>query len=302
MCKRKTIGLLVVLFCSTSTLLAQMSGSYTVGSGGDYTTIGDAIADINNQGLSGDVILTIGSGEYVEYVDLSNLNNGAFTVALEGEDLENTIIAPPFQDVTTVSGIDLQDTDNIAIRNLTIRMPFESAISGREMFGIYVEDASNVSIENVIILSFDGIEVVRGNNLEMFNTIVSAENIAFEARASNSLNLIHNTFHTEQTGLISGPNVGTQAAVRFEGDNGNVSLTNNIFSGVVSGEVNGNAAIAVLNNLENLELSSNFNLFDADFSMAVFGESGNTNVNGTTVFEEYTFASMEDSYLTGFAV
>lgn len=288
MCTRKTIGFLIVLFCSTSALLAQMSGSYTVGSGGDYITISDAIADINSQGLSGDVTLNISAGTYVEYVDLSNLNNGSFAVTLLGEDLETTSISPLYKDVTPTTGIDLQDTDNITISNLTIRMPFESATATQEMFGIYVEDASSISVENTIILSVDGIEVVRGNNLDIFNNIVSAEGIAFEARDCDVLDLIHNTFHSNQTGLISGPNVGTQAVVRFEADNGNVSLTNNIFSGVIPDEPNGNAAIAVLNNLENLQISTNFNLFDADLSMAVFGESGNTNVNGTTVFEEYS--------------
>ena len=199
MCKRKVqlvLTSICLLLLSSTGIYAQLSGTYTIGTGGDYTSIGDAISAINSLGVNGDVTLLISSGTYDEEVDLSNLNNGDFHVTLEGEDLENTVIAPVYEN--PVTGIKIQESDNITISNLTIRMPFES---GGTQIGIYVDDASDVTLENNMITSLTGIAIETGANIEVLNNIVVAEDVAFSALDCNTLDIIHNTLHSEQIGF-----------------------------------------------------------------------------------------------------
>ena len=51
------------VFCLiNSPLLAQLSGTYSVGSGGNYVTLSNAILDINSNGLSGHTTLELLNG------------------------------------------------------------------------------------------------------------------------------------------------------------------------------------------------------------------------------------------------
>ena len=144
----------VVLLSITQTVVAQMSGTYTVGSDGDYATISDAIADINSQGLSGDVTLNIASGFYPERIDLSNLNNGGFTVTLDGGNKETTTISPPNQDAASIkAGIVIQNTSNVVLRNMRFSLSEITDNTSSTTYGIYVENASNVTVEESILIN-----------------------------------------------------------------------------------------------------------------------------------------------------
>ncbi len=114
-----TLGLLIP---SVSLAQAPLSGDYTVGVGGDYTTITAAIAAINEHGLSEDVTLNIESGTYNEEINLSNLNNGGFRITFEGINEATTIIHPPGTVGSSGAGILIDDTDRVTIQNLTLEM------------------------------------------------------------------------------------------------------------------------------------------------------------------------------------
>ncbi|MEO1054090.1 MAG: right-handed parallel beta-helix repeat-containing protein [Bacteroidota bacterium] len=303
---KKFYLLLISLFFSSSSLIyAQLNGSYSVGSGGDYNTISDAIAAINSAGLTGDVTLNVLTGVYTERIDLSNLNNGDFMVTLEGEDLENTIISPPYEDVDFMAGINIQNTDHVTIRNLTINMPFESASASQTMYGVYSTDAQFISVQNNVIRSKEGIAIGGGINLQALNNIVVTEGVAFVAWDCNTLDVIHNTFHSERTGFRNFQASGnffvlTEAVSVFNGTVRNVNVINNIFSGVVSEDPDGNAAISFgidgsfVGNSTTFNLVSDFNLFDADLSMVVHGASGSATLDGEPISGDFSLGDWRD--------
>ncbi|MCK5033778.1 MAG: hypothetical protein KAS18_09095, partial [Calditrichia bacterium] len=66
-------SLMLFLLFSSKESLAQLSGSYTIGSGGTYSTFAAAAADLNSQGVSGAVTFNIFSGTYTEQFVIGNI-------------------------------------------------------------------------------------------------------------------------------------------------------------------------------------------------------------------------------------
>lgn len=58
------VGLVIAAFSAVS--MAQLSGTKTVGTGGDYTTIASAIAALNANGVSGPVVFSLTDATYAE--------------------------------------------------------------------------------------------------------------------------------------------------------------------------------------------------------------------------------------------
>ena len=53
---------------------AQLSGAYTIGNGGSYTTLNDAVTALMSQGISGPVTFDILNGSYNEQIRIGNIN------------------------------------------------------------------------------------------------------------------------------------------------------------------------------------------------------------------------------------
>ena len=66
---------LAVFFFCTSNVLAQLSGTYTVP--GDYATIQAAADDLETQGVSGAVIISIATNTYNETVDVDPIGSAS---------------------------------------------------------------------------------------------------------------------------------------------------------------------------------------------------------------------------------
>jgi parallel beta-helix repeat protein len=64
------IIIVLSLIFSSNYLFAQLSGSYTVGSGGDYPTLQAAANDLMSQGVNGPVTMNILSGTYTEHFEI----------------------------------------------------------------------------------------------------------------------------------------------------------------------------------------------------------------------------------------
>ena len=75
-------SLMLFLLFSSKDSLAQLSGSYTIGSGGTYSTFAAAAADLNSQGVSGAVTFNVISGTYTEQFAIGNIS---------GSSINNTI-------------------------------------------------------------------------------------------------------------------------------------------------------------------------------------------------------------------
>jgi len=72
--------------------IAQLSGSYTIGNSGDYTTLKAAANDLMSQGVSGPVTMNILSGTYNEHFEIngitgtSDINTVTFQSAVGNRD------------------------------------------------------------------------------------------------------------------------------------------------------------------------------------------------------------------------
>lgn len=76
------ICITLYLISSTNAFSTPLNGTYTIGSGGNYTTINSAYSDAFTQGISGPVIFEIITGTYTEHI---------LTSEIPGSSLTNTI-------------------------------------------------------------------------------------------------------------------------------------------------------------------------------------------------------------------
>ena len=74
--KRVLIGIILL---NVSNLSAQLSGSYTIGTGGDYTTIQSAVSALTSSGVSAPVTFNILSGVYTERVVIPEISGASAT-------------------------------------------------------------------------------------------------------------------------------------------------------------------------------------------------------------------------------
>ncbi|GAB4177886.1 MAG: hypothetical protein Kow00108_13490 [Calditrichia bacterium] len=79
-------GLFLSLFIYNHSF-AQLSGTYTIGSGGTYASINEAITDLETQGISGPVVFEIFSGSYNEQLILNPIpgTSGLNTVTFRSQ-------------------------------------------------------------------------------------------------------------------------------------------------------------------------------------------------------------------------
>ncbi|GAB4168716.1 MAG: hypothetical protein Kow00108_01940 [Calditrichia bacterium] len=71
--------LFIFSFSFHSTVYSQLSGTYTIGSGGDYTTINDAITALESSGVSGPVTFNILNGTYNEQFTINPISGASQT-------------------------------------------------------------------------------------------------------------------------------------------------------------------------------------------------------------------------------
>ncbi|MEJ2005229.1 MAG: hypothetical protein P8X57_09760 [Cyclobacteriaceae bacterium] len=64
---------------SPQQVFAQLSGTYTIGGGGDYASINAAVAALDASGVSGPVTFNISSGTYTEQVTIPAISGASST-------------------------------------------------------------------------------------------------------------------------------------------------------------------------------------------------------------------------------
>jgi hypothetical protein len=196
-----------------------LSGNYTIGSGGDYTTITEAVAALQTEGISGPVIFNILNGTYTEQVVM---------IAVTGASETNTIT---FQ---SQSG----NPADVEIR-------FNSG-SGA-IFTVNLSGASHLRFKNIRLTSLNSTNsrVLTGtgtiNDLLVENVVFTAPNtsstantralIYFDLVSSSNLQFMGNSFNGGSTGmvLIGSNNMNTPAGgVIIKGN----TFRNNYFGGM----------------------------------------------------------------------
>lgn len=85
---KKVLFVFLLGFLSVLFLKAQLSGVKTIGTGGDYTTLYDAVDDVNNNGLNGNAVFEIMNGyENSEYIHIESYpGNEQYTLTIRPED------------------------------------------------------------------------------------------------------------------------------------------------------------------------------------------------------------------------
>ncbi len=71
--------LFFLFFLLQSCLMAQLSGNYTIGSGGNYTTFGAAVSALSSQGVNGAVTFNVKSGNYNEKFVIGKITGASST-------------------------------------------------------------------------------------------------------------------------------------------------------------------------------------------------------------------------------
>jgi len=168
----------------TRTICTGISGTFTVGASGSYQTVGAAVADLNNCGISGPVTFLIQPGTYYGSHTLAHIpggnsiNNVTFTSAT-GVASDVTL----FHDTAAASSNRVQFTVNsstkVSFTNLTFRrsiMP--TAVNGCITYGNnavaevincnFIDQLETVSTFNVGVMVSGGQGLVTGSSFSGF--------------------------------------------------------------------------------------------------------------------------------------
>jgi len=107
------------------TIEVNMSGIYTIGQGGNFANLNEAVSMLNSVGVGGSVVFNILPGTYNEKVLINQIKGASLTnnVIFQAQGLDSTSVV--IQD-TSLAATDnyifrLNGTDYITIKNLTLR-------------------------------------------------------------------------------------------------------------------------------------------------------------------------------------
>jgi parallel beta-helix repeat protein len=106
---------------------AQLSGTYTIGAGGNYTSFSAAISALSTNGVSGHVTFNILPGTYTEQISISPIPGASSTRTITFDGLDASTRTLQYS-VTSSYGrvITLNGADYIRFRNLTINSTHSS--------------------------------------------------------------------------------------------------------------------------------------------------------------------------------
>ena len=189
----------------------NISGSYTIGSGGDYSSIGAAIDDIYIYGLAGAVTYNILPGTYTEQIEIGEFlgSSAANTVTVQSYTGSASDVTWQYTPTSTNNYVlKINDTDHLTIKNIT----FDASTS------------SSYSTTLDITGTTDSL-LIQGNVFIGYDYTWSSVNH----------NLVESTSNTG-TGMVFTGNTFTEGSYGLyiyngAADDGELKITNNVFSG-----------------------------------------------------------------------
>jgi parallel beta-helix repeat protein len=167
--------------------MTPLSGSYTIGTGGTYTTFKSAVEDLQLKGVGGAVTFNVMSGTYNEHITLYNVpgasRNNAITFQSQNGNPSGTILYYPATAADSNYVVRMYQADYFVFKDLTLRA--NTAISSD--YGRIFNISGNVDYLRL-----------EGNILD--GTPASSSNGAFTVINVNqavlrSLNIIDNIFN-----------------------------------------------------------------------------------------------------------
>ena len=210
--------LCALLFLIPGILSAQaLSGTYIIGTGGDYSTIAGAISDLSAKGISGAVTFNVKPGMYNEQIVLD---------AIVGSSTSNTVtfqsqggVASDVQIYHTASGtsdnyvVKINGASNVLFKNLTLSA---TGTSYSKVIDITAQ-GSNISILNDSLTSGSGITsstnaaLILANNVKLSDITIN-NNVFYGGSygvrligvyndVSSNFNITNNRFTSLYTGI-----------------------------------------------------------------------------------------------------
>ena len=211
---KKTTFLILALFASMGLSAQALSGTYKVGtaSGGDYTSLSAAIADLNTKGVGGDVVLEITS-DITEAANIGfgvNTNGHSVTIRPDA-DVDRTITFTKATDNTSPSGhfvigyTDLttawSDANTIATNNVTIDGYAEGGSTKRLKFT--TASGALVGSRIIVVLGGSTNTVIKNSIIESKSWGASATCIAIVPRKGTAIEVAASNVTIENNTLLS---------------------------------------------------------------------------------------------------
>ncbi|RKY99055.1 MAG: hypothetical protein DRQ13_02950, partial [Ignavibacteriae bacterium] len=112
----------ILLYLPSNQVFAQLSGNYTIGTGGDFTSFTDAVSTLHTQGISADVNFNVISGTYNEQIVMHDFTGMlSFTVKFQSQVGAADSVTLWFQSQTFDFNyvVKLDGVRNIIFRDLT---------------------------------------------------------------------------------------------------------------------------------------------------------------------------------------
>lgn len=263
------LTLSVYLLTTYNNSYSQLSGSYTIGTGGNYGTINSAVNDLVNNGVNGPVIFNIKNGSYYEAVTLdfvlgTSLTNTVTFKSQSGN--AGDVIWYSNKSDTNNFALRINGADFLTFRNLTFS---GDSIGNQQRKVIELFDYStNISFFY---------NVFQTNRTSISGTFLIYSNSSF----CSDLKISRNSFLTHK-------DIGFRVkceGIKLEGDNGLIraQISNNTFDKLSS-------AITVYNSDSLLIDKNNIvmgNISSTNFGIFLYNCNGYTRVLKNRISSEY---------------
>jgi len=131
-----------------STLMAQLSGTKTIGTDGDYTTFADAVSDLNSQGVNGPVTFNVLNGTYSEQVKITADGTSTNTITFQSlsGNASDVILTFAASDPSDNYVVSLNECSYVSFKNMSLTA---AGTSHGHVFTLH--NAPNSTIMNNVI-------------------------------------------------------------------------------------------------------------------------------------------------------
>lgn len=322
-CKLIILFLFVLAFSQNS--FSQLSGIYTIGTGGNYDAISDAVNALNSSGVSSNVVFNIKPGSYHESVTINQINGANANRTVTFKSLTNHAEDVEWFPASSSSAFTLKinEADFLKIRDISFpddstsneknRIHFQGQCSGieilnNEFLGGRSQDNGLFSygalMENLLIEG-NRFEIKNGINFKEMN-LISTDTKIYDNIVNCVYGIViynHDNLRIEKNDFncisVSGGNP-SPSCIRVSGCNGNLKILRNKLvatsikeaeDGIVVGYYSGENAL-IANNFISLNTGTGM-WFDACHNVNIFF---NTVVTASVNSGDITFVECYGEY------
>ncbi len=249
-----TVITVAILLFNTN-LYSQLSGNYTIGAGGNYTTISDAVNDLNSLGINGPVTFNIKTGSYNEYFTINSFpgSSSVNTVTFRSQsgNASDVILISDAADSVLLK---INGADNIKLENITFTDTLNSTSQRNRI--MFYGNCDNIHITGCKFTGgLKGAGIISGGSATKnlivdrceFSTRTGYQFTALSAyseftKISNSnfncvycIAMFYQTSFTIEKNIITGnavPDYFTAFCIRIDGCNGDSKIVKNRMNGI----------------------------------------------------------------------